>query len=301
MFNKNKNGKPVNQADIIPPTLEEVRESQPGVKLFLNGVEGSFLTVKIGNCTHQGAREYQEDSFGYSDIIDSEVISRRGFAAVLADGMGGLSNGKEISDYVVRSFISMFEALDISAENNFGCRLIDIAEKINAEVSRNFFKDGRSGAGSTIAAAIVYKAKLFWVCMGDSRLYLLRNNILYTVNEDHDYFNQLLSDNLAGKITIAEINADKQKDSLTSYVGNEKLPFIDASKIGFSLQKDDTLLLCSDGIYAGLSNAEIISILNHNEPQRASEIITASVLDKNIAGQDNLTVMIIKLEGELSC
>ena len=88
---------------------------------------------------------------------------------------------------------------------------------------------------------------------------------------------------------------------MTSYVGNEKLPFIDASKIGFSLQKDDTLLLCSDGIYAGLSNAEIISILNHNEPQRASEIITASVLDKNIAGQDNLTVMIIKLEGELSC
>jgi len=248
--------------------------------------------VKIGNCSHKGAREYQEDSFGYSNIIDKAVIAEKGFVAVLADGMGGLSNGRDISSYVVSSFIKMFDAIDYDFP--FPAQLEDITEKINHEVCKNFCADGKSGAGSTIVAAFIYKSRLFWVSVGDSRLYLLRNNILFAVNEDHDYFNQLLSDFLAGDTSMECIKSDVQKDSLTSYIGNEKLPFIDANKKAFSIYEGDILVLCSDGIYQGISDAEIISILNQNKPQAASELISQTVLNKNIAGQDNLTVMVIK-------
>jgi len=268
-------------------------EEQQGVKLFVN--EDTFITVKIGNCSHQGAREYQEDSFGYSDFADSKTISEKGFVAVLADGMGGLANGKEISGYVVSSFKNMFNMLDYNAP--FPAQFESIVARINDEVSINYSVNGKSGAGSTIAAAFVYKAKLYWVCVGDSRLYILRNERLYPVNEDHDYFNQLLSDHMADEISMEQINSDRQKDSLTSYIGNDKLPFVDVNRKGFSVRRGDTLILCSDGVYNGVNDAEMIGILTQFEPQKASEEITRAVLSKNIAGQDNLTVMVIKLEG----
>jgi serine/threonine protein phosphatase PrpC len=102
---------------------------------------------------------------------------------------------------------------------------------------------------------------------------------------------------MAGDITMQQIRSDKQKDTLASYIGNENLPVIDANKKGFSVCKGDTLILCSDGIYNGISDDEMKNILKHNEPQKASEKIVQAVLNKSIAGQDNLTVMIIKLEG----
>jgi protein phosphatase len=278
----------------VSKTVKITREKQQGVKLFINN--NTYITVKTGNCIHQGARDYQEDSFGYSNIVDSALISERGFAAVLADGMGGLANGKDISDYVVSSFIKMFDALDYNAR--FPEQLEKIVFKINEEVCRNFSIDGKSGAGSTIVAAFIHKAKLYWFCAGDSRLYILRNGRLFAINEDHDYFNQLLTDYMADDISMEQIKSDKQKDTLTSYIGNEKLPFIDANKKAFSICKNDTLILCSDGVYGGISDDEMKNILMQNEPQKASEKITQAVLNKRIAGQDNLTVMVIKFEEE---
>ncbi|MCL2109766.1 MAG: serine/threonine-protein phosphatase [Oscillospiraceae bacterium] len=271
---------------------EVIPQKQQGVKMSLDGER--FLTVKIGNSSHPGAREYQEDSFGYSGIVDSEVISERGFAAVLADGMGGLDNGRDISRYVVSSFITMFEQLDYTSD--FPPQLEDIAVKINDEVCKNFSTGGKSGAGSTLAAVFVYKAKLFWVCIGDSRLYLLRGNALLAANEDHDYFNQLLTENLSGEMTMDEIHAEVQKDNLTSYIGNPELPHIDSNKRGFSICKGDSLVLCSDGIYNGISAAEIVGLLSEYEPQKASEKTAEAVLNQNLEGQDNLTVMVIKFE-----
>lgn len=267
-------------------------KSEGSIKLYYT--ENDFITVKIGNCAHQGARDYQEDSFGYSNIIDSDVISEKGFVAVLADGMGGLSNGKEISSYVVSAFIEMFNALSYDAP--FPPQLERMVESINSEVCRNFCEGGKSGAGSTIVAAFTYKTNLYWVCTGDSRLYLKRGCKLYVANEDHDYFNQLLPELMHGETSMERISNDEQKDALTSYIGCEKLPFIDVSKRGFAIHKEDALVLCSDGIYNAVSDAEIINILAQNEPQAASEEIVQAVLNKNIAGQDNLTVMVIKFE-----
>jgi protein phosphatase len=278
----------------ISHTVQLSNEKQPGVKMFVDG--DAYIMIRIGNSSHQGARDYQEDSFGYSNIIDSDVINEKGFTAVLSDGMGGLSNGKAISEYVVSSFIKMFSAIDYTAA--FSEQLEDMVTKINSEVCRNFTVDSKSGAGATIVASFIYKTKLYWICVGDSRIYLLRNNSLYAINEDHDYFNQLLSDLMVDKITLDEIKADVQKDTLASYIGNDMLPSVDANKHGFSLCKGDMLILCSDGIYGGISNDEMIGILKANEPQKASEKITQSVLNKRIAGQDNLTVMVIKFEEE---
>jgi len=270
-------------------TIQAAGERQQGVRLSL---DGGALTVKTGNCSHWGEREYQEDSFGFSDIVDSGAVSDKGILAVLGDGMGGLANGRAISEYTVSSFIKMFEVVDYDAP--FEPQMMIIAEKINDEVCKNFSIGGKSGAGSTLVAAFVYKLRLYWLCVGDSRLYLLRGGLLYPVNEDHDYANQLLAEYLRGRLGLESIQADPQKDSLTSYIGNEKLPFIDSNPRGFPICRDDTIVLCSDGVYNSLSEARIIEALEANDPQRACEDVARQVLDCGVPGQDNLTIMAIK-------
>ena len=76
MFGRKKKKK----ASRIGRTVEIPRESQEPVKVSFPGMEAEF---KFGNAQHIGTRKQQEDSFGFSDLSDAELLSRRGICAVL--------------------------------------------------------------------------------------------------------------------------------------------------------------------------------------------------------------------------
>ena len=271
-------------------TIELPTVSQQSIKAIINEAN-SKVSLKFGNAQHIGSRKEQQDSFGYSDITDAEEIAKKGVLAVLADGMGGLAHGKLISEYVVSSMLTMFANLNY--EDGIPNQLENMAVMINEEVSAKFSEAGKSSAGSTLAASLVYKSKLFWVCVGDSRIYIYRRGALYQLNEDHDYLNHLLTESVRTNITLDEAKNDPQKNALTSYIGNADIPYIDFNKRGFAMQRDDKILLCSDGVYDALNNADIIACLKV-EPQVAAEKIARAVLDKKANGQDNLSVMVIE-------
>lgn len=264
---------------------------QKGISLNIDGEH--YVTLRFGNAQHQGARDYQEDSFGYSDITSGEQVSNKGILAVLADGMGGLTNGKAVSDYVVSSAKSMFEKLDY--QSKFPSQLINIITQVNEKICSEFSDSGKSGAGSTVVIVFVYKTKLYWASVGDSRLYLYRAGQLFQINEDHDYLNKLLGDAIYGNLSLKQAFSDPQKDALNSYIGHESLPAIDHCERGMSLQKKDVLLLCSDGVYNGMSDSEIVDLLDY-DPQVAAGKIVKSVLSKKVNGQDNLTAMVINYD-----
>jgi protein phosphatase len=265
------------------------KAKQPGIEVTIDG-RGTRALLKFGNSQHIGDRRNQEDSFGYSSISGSE-ISEKGVLAVLADGMGGLSYGKQISEYVVSASKAMFEKLDYTMP--FPEQLENIVRKINSTVCENFSSDGKSNAGSTMVAAFVYKTRLYWACVGDSRLYLLREGLLYQINEDHDYFNEMMGQVMHDDMLLEEAKNHEEKDSLTSYIGSERLPYIDLCKRGFALQKQDKLVLCSDGIYNGMSNAELVGYLK-DEPQSAADRLVRNTVKNKLPSQDNMTVMVIE-------
>ncbi|MHB8064104.1 MAG: PP2C family protein-serine/threonine phosphatase [Ruminiclostridium sp.] len=273
----------------ISKTVQIPKISQPGIDVIIDDI-GTRATLKFGNAQHIGNRKQQEDSFGYSNIVNSDEISQKGVFAVLADGMGGLSHGKQISEYVVSAAITMFENFVYTLP--FPQQLEDIVIRINKEISQNFSTNGKSIAGSTMVAAFLYRTKLYWVGVGDSRIYILRDGLLYQVNEDHDYFNEMLVKYMYGDISLDNAKNHNEKDSLTSYIGNEKLPRIDSNKRGLSLQKNDTIILCSDGVYNSIDSSEFVLQLL-DEPQPAVEKIVKSIIKKKLPSQDNLTIMII--------
>lgn len=248
------------------------------------------MQFSIGNFQHQGRRNYQEDSFGVSDISDV-AIERKGLLAVLADGMGGLSNGKEISQRIVSDILAWFNSPQTICEN--GITMKNVVAELNEKISFLFGNDERMKSGTTLVLALIKNGFLHWLCVGDSRLYVKRNNKLYQVNEDHDYLNRLLGEAIDGNISFSQAFGDSQKDCLVSCIGKQNLEFFDYSKRGFLLKKGDVLLLCSDGVYNTVQHDELLRCITGN-PMEDAENIKNVILSRNIPHQDNNTAILIK-------
>lgn len=269
---------------------ERPPQEKGGIPVLLEDLNATVY-FRFGNAQHTGGREQQQDSFGYSDLSSAEEIAKRGVLAVLADGMGGLPEGTQTSEFVVNTMLSVFPGLQY--DRPVPGQLEHMVAEINGRVCENFVIGGQSRAGSTLAAALIYKTRLFWVCVGDSRIYICRKGALYQLNEDHNYLAQLLGRHMRGECSLEEAKRDPQKDALTSYIGHPELPYIDFNKRGFAVQRGDVFLLCSDGVYNALNNAELIGCLRA-DPQHAAGDIVKAALHKRIAGQDNLTAMVIE-------
>ncbi len=264
-----------------------------GMELQL--VSNISMYIHTGNGQHQGAREYQEDSFGYTNITDVKLLTNKGMFAILSDGMGGLENGKVVADYVVRAMIGMFENMDPRRE--IGDQLLYFAERVNDNICKQFSKNGVSRAGATLVCAYIFKNRIYWITLGDSRLYCLRNGHLLQMNEDHDYKNHLLREYLDGRgATLQQIESDPQKDNLMSFIGKKGFPYVDVSIRGYRIKPGDTFVLCSDGIYNGISEDSMKRILMNNNAQTASDRIVSNVVQSRFPGQDNMTIMVIKCE-----
>ena len=246
----------------------------------------------FGNAQHQGEREYQEDSFGFSDTSD-EFVKQNGLLAVLADGMGGLSNGKAVSERVVSDMLGWFNAEQMVCAS--GEELKNEISLINRDVCSIFCADGAVTSGSTVVAALIKNSELHWVCVGDSRIYLRRGGKIHQINEDHDFLNQLLGEAIEdGAADVSAAFEDVQKDSLVGCIGKSDLDSFDYSKRGFRLLKGDRVMLCSDGVYNALTESEMCSLLEE-EPMIAAERIKNEVLSRRFRGQDNLTVIVIAM------
>lgn len=246
--------------------------------------------LSFGNAQHIGKREEQQDCFAVSDNNDTALTIEKGVLAVLADGMGGIDNGREASNFVVsammRYFVETPFLLSVPSE------LRDMVESTNNDLLDYLSETGDSKGGSTLAAVIIKDSRLFWISVGDSRIYLYRNNRLYTLNRDHAYGNELFKEVIAGKITLEEALRDPDRRALTSYMGISKLTVIDQNIKSFSLLPGDKLLLCSDGVYGSINEEEITETMNL-EAEAAALELEKRVLRKCIRNQDNITAVVI--------
>lgn len=249
-------------------------------------------SLQFGNTQHQGARNYQEDYFGFSNT-SPEVIEERGVLALLCDGMGGLKGGRETAVETVSDILAIFNSSDFKHDfyNNMSQAVLATNSKIFSK-----YNSAKINTGCTLVSAYIHKNKLYWACVGDSRIYLARNGQMYALNEDHDYLNQLLDKHIGERLAMQKILSDPQKDSLTSFIGctPNKLK-VDISQTGFELQDNDTLIICSDGIYNSISECEMLRYITDNSADRACEQIVSDIVLKAKPGQDNMTVMLIKI------
>ena len=245
------------------------------------------LTFQVGNIQGVGGRERQEVSFALLHAADAGEIARRGLFAVVADGMGGLEDGKQISEGAVDTLLQLFQAL-----NDEGDIPRQLKEGICA-VSDGLFQRFAGRSGTTVVAVRIFQDSLHWVSVGDSAIYLMRGGGVFQLNQEHTYLNQLYARELEQE-RIDKSRADQDEDArrLTAFVGMPQLEQVDYSLRPLPLQAGDRILLCSDGISGVLSPPELMEAMAL-EPDRGCSLLESMVLEKNLPEQDNYTGIII--------
>ncbi|GFP75486.1 PP2C family protein-serine/threonine phosphatase [Clostridium fungisolvens] len=253
----------------------------------------SGANISIGNAQNIGRREEQQDSFAISDISNKQLYSEKGIFAVIADGMGGLANGRVSSNIVVESLLRYFSEQHFISSAQIELRNMIISA--NEKLLDYLHSTGNGRSGSTAIAVIIKEYELYWISVGDSRIYLYRGNRLYTLTRDHAYVTELLQKAIKGKIDFEEVLTHPDRRALTSYMGVEQLTDIDQNIKAFHLQPGDKVLLCSDGIYGSLDETEMAKVLM-SDPQTSAFELEQRVLEKAYKGQDNLTTVVIGIE-----
>lgn len=241
--------------------------------------------IALGCVSNQGARNYQEDSFGFSSIENAE-IKRQGFTAIVADGMGGLSGGAQISSFTVSEMLEMQK--DRNPDMPVNIHLAQSFRSINQSVPASGVR-----GGTTCAAVMCLPVGIYWCTVGDSRIYLARDGRLTALNEDTDYLNRLIEQVISGKLSYEDAKRDEKKDALAQYIGYKGGIDPDGNSKPFLPEKGDKLLICSDGVYNALSAAELLDALR-DPAQKAAEVIETRVLSKGYTDQDNFTAIIFE-------
>lgn len=227
--------------------------------------------------THPGkVRSVNEDSI-YSNPA-------QGVWAV-ADGMGGYAAGDVASRLIVQGLAELKYQDNLDAYVEAITRIVDkVNRKLCFEITMRVDNDV---IGSTVVIAVVLGARCVCLWAGDSRMYVLRDGVLYQVTKDHSLVQELVDD---GALSEEEAAIHPQSNVITRAVGvdeNMKLELVT-----FDLKANDQLLLCSDGLYNEVDADQIASVLTN--------VSTRADLD-DVAGCTDVAVpLLISCESRVS-
>ena len=245
-----------------------------------------------GNAQNIGARPQQQDAFGFSDPGDPKFVSHAGFLGVVADGMGGLTHGSEASRSAVHAFLAAYKRK--SAGESIPKALTRCLGEANLGVHRIAKTvPAAEEVGTTLVAAVLHDHTLYWISVGDSRVYLLRGNTVTQLTADHVYARELNRQAAEGKISLREALNHPERSSLTSYLGQTELVHVDKNVRPLEVKSDDCVMLCTDGFYRALTEEELVAGFR-KVPQMACDTLLGQALAKNRKQQDNLTVIALK-------
>jgi len=235
----------------------------------------------------QGSRESQQDAFSYVKWDTNHHL------LVLADGIGGASGGKLAADTVVREFQSAFIA---HGNANIRKRLIATLTSANEALSdEKQRRPDLSDMGTTLIGAAIVNHLIYWVSVGDSPLWLVHNDQIIRLNEDHSIGGLLDMRARSGEISWSEAENSHQRNVLLSAVLGEEIQHIDAPIESTQFNPGDVLIAASDGVET-CSQDEIIDIVTAGRPS-APDIVDAIleyVSEKDRPGQDNASLVVYR-------
>jgi len=241
-------------------------------------------------------RTNNEDSFGYWEPEDDQQFLRKGRLAVVADGMGGYEGGQEASRLAVETLMAVYR--DFGGDNPQDA-LIEALQTAHEQIRQfSFAHPELRGMGTTCTAAAIVRDthgsanydELHYVHVGDTRLYLIRDGQITRVTRDHSYVGRLVE---SGMISQEEAEHHPQRNILTAALGTNPDLIMDSPGHPEPLRPKDVLLICSDGLWALVRDAEILDAVEDKSTEQAGRELIE--LARERGGPDNITVQILRL------
>lgn len=238
------------------------------------------LICESASATHAGnVRPLNEDAF---------CDSRQCGVWCVADGMGGYEAGEVASAMLVEAVRHL--PAPLSLEQGIE-QLREVILGVNYRLSAEMTMTREDQVmGCTVVALTIVDDECACLWAGDSRLYLYRGDSLYQMSRDHSVVEELIEQ---GVIQPEEALQHPQRHVITRAVGVDEV--LDLEQISFTLEANDVLLLCSDGLYGELHPDAIMTILAQEDTcnQKAETLI-----QRTLAGEarDNVTVSVIAVQ-----
>lgn len=228
------------------------------------------------------------------DSIFAKIYNKDVALFIVADGLGGYESGEVASSLLVEKISNYIEE-NVQLITNYTEQkiknVIHVAIMLaNNEIYRLEKTDDKyKGMGTTVVLLLKVKSKLFYVSIGDSRMYYINKNKnkIIQVTVDDTYVNELIKTNV---INETEANNHPQKHILTKAVGILKGLEFDVKNFD---KKTGYVLLCSDGITNMIQKDELLTTIENIEfVNLADELV--SLANKN-GGIDNISAIVVEL------
>jgi len=232
-------------------------------------------------------RELNEDCGRIVQPGDAELLAAKGRLVIVADGMGGHSAGEVASSMAVevinRSYYDDPEDAPMALRNAF--------HEANRRIHESSLQDKtRNGMGTTCTALVLWNGSALAAHVGDSRLYLIRNEQIYLMTEDHSAVMELVK---RGLLTLADARHHPDKNVILRALGSHPSVDVTSWESPLPVKEGDRFLLCSDGLYDLVEDNEIMSAVVSEEPHGACGSLIN--LAKTRGGYDNITVAVLAI------
>jgi PPM family protein phosphatase len=230
-----------------------------------------------------GARAYNQDRIGHWYTRDSLLL-------VLADGMGGHLLGEVAAQIALDTLSADFKKeahTRIADPDAFLARSVTRVHAAIDAYTRKF--DLPDWPRTTLVACIIQDGVAWWTYIGDSRLYLIRRSKIIARTRDHTRVQQLVDQ---GRIREEAVSSHPERNLVLQCLGGDVPPRVEPTARA-PLEKDDIVLLCSDGFWGPLTNRQLLGKLAElNIIQALPELMTLAE-SRAGAGCDNVSVVAI--------
>ncbi len=242
----------------------------------------------FGNTDIGMRRSSNQDAYVAQRLDESTVLG------ILCDGMGGVNGGQIASALAISTIVDVIRQ-EYHPKMTVGAirtMLMHAVSSGNSAVYlRSKEREGLSGMGTTCDVVLFSDQAAYIAHVGDSRVYLKRQQTLVQATHDHSYVQSLVD---SGKITPEEARVHAQKNIITRVVGVDPMVEVDFLVIQHAVNTG--ILLCSDGLSGPCTDEEILDVLCHTP---AKEVCDTLIARANAAGgPDNITVVYLTNEEE---
>lgn len=279
-----------------------------------------MLTVEIHATSHIGrVRRGNEDNYLILNVSRSKAwtgaqadgefvietqsfeVDSNGIVLAVSDGMGGALAGEVASKMAVESVCEKIlnEDVDETLTPEEHEHLL-IGKLYNATVYANYLihQQGRSdaqfqGMGATFTGLGVTPDAVDIIQVGDSRAYLIRNGKIYQVTKDQSLVQQLID---AQQISAEEAETHTLKNVILQALGAQNEIYPVSARL--TPNKNDVVLICSDGLSNKVTAASMQQIVTENLDGLATACAELVTEANENGGEDNITVVLAKLTGD---
>ena len=235
-------------------------------------------------------RVLNEDNWGWAQLTDDIKLY------IVADGMGGHDAGEVASSMAVSLLIKECQRRIVPG-TSYSIEELEGILGQSFVLANNGIKDFSmtqgSDMGTTMVVALVHflqgQSKAVIANVGDSRAYLQRAGRLNQVSVDHSLVQRMVEQ---GQLTPEEIRHHPNSNILMRTVGTERDVMVDTFKV--QVQKDDVILLCSDGLWGETEDYDMQKVLNSTTDLRQAAL-DMMYLAHNGGGKDNVSLVLVRI------